>query len=283
MDQVYTRGRYMHQGRVSKTVFERHCLEEYAEVFKTVCYDAAYYRFPEPHHLESLASQVPADFLFALKVTDRITICRFPKLDRFGSRAGQMNPDFLNVELFASEFLSACESMRERIGLLILEFSRLHRSEFPRGRVFVEALDSFLGKLPKGWPYAVEIRNATFLEPPYFAALRKHGATHVLSSWERMPSIAEQVALPDAFTTPNRAAARLLLQPGRRYAEAVRAFSPYDKIVEVCASGRDGAVALIRQGLEPAQGKQTLIYVNNRLEGNAPLTIWAILEQAGIE
>jgi hypothetical protein len=34
---------------------------------------------------------VPADFLFSFKVTDEITTRRFPKLPRFGERAGQQN------------------------------------------------------------------------------------------------------------------------------------------------------------------------------------------------
>lgn len=282
LNQVYSAERYTRKGAFSTSDFERTCLEEYAQVFKTVCIDAAYYRFPEPRYLTFLASQVPDDFLFALKVTDQITIRRFPNLVRFGPRTGSMNPDFLNVDLFASRFLSACEPVRRHIGLLIFEFSTIHRDEFARGRDFVQALDSFLGRLPGGWPYAVEIRNATFLEPPYFATLKHHSVTHVLNSWERMPPLPEQLSLADVQTTPERSAARLLLQPGRRYAEAVRAFTPYDKIVEPCASARAGAVTLIRNAIAQDGRSKTMIYVNNRLEGNAPQTIWAILDQAGL-
>ncbi len=43
-------------------------------MFKAVSVDAAYYRFPDQRILESLFTQVPADFQFALKVTDDITI-----------------------------------------------------------------------------------------------------------------------------------------------------------------------------------------------------------------
>lgn len=48
-------------------------------------------------YLEGLASQVPADFRFGLKVTDEITIRRFPKLPRFGFRAGQPNEHSLDA------------------------------------------------------------------------------------------------------------------------------------------------------------------------------------------
>ena len=39
--QLYTPSRYEYRGRVAKTRFERGCLTDYAEVFKTVCVDAA--------------------------------------------------------------------------------------------------------------------------------------------------------------------------------------------------------------------------------------------------
>ena len=87
--QVYEDARYTWRGRFSQTRFDRTCLAEYAETFKTVCVDAAYYKFPEERHVEGLVSQVPPDFRFTFKVTDEITVKRFPKLARFGEKAGQ--------------------------------------------------------------------------------------------------------------------------------------------------------------------------------------------------
>src|SRR5437868_14199994 len=88
---LYDRERYVTRGKFAVTRFERDCLAEYAEVFKTVCVDGAYYRFPERRQLENLRAQVPADFQFAFKVTDQITIQNFPNLPRFGDRAGKAN------------------------------------------------------------------------------------------------------------------------------------------------------------------------------------------------
>ena len=68
--QLYTPARYEYRGKAAKTRFERGCLAEYAEIFKTVCVDAAYYTFPSQKYLEGLAAQVPDDFRFAFKVTD---------------------------------------------------------------------------------------------------------------------------------------------------------------------------------------------------------------------
>ena len=52
--QLYTPARYEYRGKVAKTRFERDCLSEYAEVFKTVCVDAAYYTFPSDKYLAGL-------------------------------------------------------------------------------------------------------------------------------------------------------------------------------------------------------------------------------------
>lgn len=55
--QIYDGQRYDWRGKFSVSRFDKHCLEEYAAVFKTVCVDAGYYRFPTPEYLESLVSR----------------------------------------------------------------------------------------------------------------------------------------------------------------------------------------------------------------------------------
>ena len=279
--QLYTEDRYVWRGRFSEARFGRQCLAEYAEVFKTVCVDAAYYKFPDRTYLEGLVSQVPPDFLFALKVTDAITIRRFPNLPRFGLHAGKLNEDFLNAERFAEAFLEPCAAFRSNIGLLMFEFSRFYPSDFGRGRDVVEALDGFLSRLPRGWPYGLEIRNRSFLQPEYFALLRRHGVAHIYNSWEAMPPVTEQLALPESRTRPELCAARFLLKPGRRYEDAVKRFSPYQRVQEIYPEGRAAGAALIREAMSRGTPGKTFVYVNNRFEGNALETIAAMVEQSG--
>ena len=61
---------------------------------------------------------VPGDFQFTFKVTDDITLKRFPKLPRFGTRAEQPNQHFLDADLFRRAFLAPCETVRPMVGLL---------------------------------------------------------------------------------------------------------------------------------------------------------------------
>src|SRR6266481_1734695 len=147
---LYHPVRYEYRGKFALTRFNRGCLGEYAEVFKTVCVDAAYYTFPSQQYLEGMVNQTPDDFLFGLKVTDAITIKKFPKLDCFGDLAGKPNENFLNADLFAKGFLKPCEAVRQAIGLLMFEFSRFWVTDYEHGRDFVADLDRFLAQLPKG-------------------------------------------------------------------------------------------------------------------------------------
>jgi uncharacterized protein YecE (DUF72 family) len=273
--QLYSPERYEYRGKVAKTRFERGCLAEYAEVFKTVCVDAAYYKFPDRRYLEGLVSQVPSDFQFGFKVTDEITIKRFTNLPRHGLRAGKPNENYLNAELFASAFLRPFEEFHSQVGVFMFEFSRFHSSDYQHGHDFVADLDTFLGKLPKGWPYAIEMRNKAWLVPDYFACLARHGVTHVFNSWDAMPPVSEQMALPSSRTNPELVAARFLLKPGRKYEDAVKAFQPYDKMKEVNEEARQAGRALINEGEHYEPRRKTFIYVNNRLEGNALETIGA--------
>src|SRR5579859_2254101 len=98
--QIYDREKYITHGRFAETRFKRDCLTEYAEVFKTVCFDGAYYRFQDERSIEKLVKQVPDDFVFTFKVTDEITIKTFTDLPRHGKRAGKPNENFLNADMF---------------------------------------------------------------------------------------------------------------------------------------------------------------------------------------
>ena len=277
LGQLYTPARYEYRGKVASTRFERDCLTEYAEVFKTVCVDAAFYKFPDEKYLNGMVSQVPADFQFAFKVTDEITIKKFPNLPRHGARAGKANENFLNADLFARAFLKPCEPFRKNVGLLMFEFSRFYPSDYGHGREFVADLDRFLAALPKGWPYGVETRNKLWLQPDYFACLARHSVTHVFNSWDAMAPVSEQMALPASRTNPKLIAARFLLKPGRKYEEAVKTFQPYDKVKEPYPDARASGRAMIVEGERYEPRRNTYIYVNNRLEGNALETIDAMI------
>ena len=89
-----------------------------------------------------------------------------------------------------------------------------------------------------------------------------------------MPSIADQMKIPGAFTA-DFTVTRALLRPGRAYEQAVEKFQPYDKVQDENPEVRDALREMIRRMKE--ERRAAYIYVNNRLEGNAPETIQAVV------
>jgi uncharacterized protein YecE (DUF72 family) len=274
---IYTPSRYETRGKFSRAKFEATCLAEYAETFKSVCFDGGFYQFPSSKLLDAYLSQVPTDFRLSIKVTEDVTVKTFPNLARYGRRAGQPNEHFLDADLFIASFLGPLEPYRAQVGTLIFEFSHFHQADYGHGREFVEALDQFLGRLPKGWNYSVEVRNESFLQPEYFAALRRHGVSHAFNSWSRMPSVSAQLQLADSFTA-DFTSARFLLKPGRAYEQAVKKFEPYTDVREELPEARAAIYELLTPA-KPGRPNTRFIYVNNRLEGSAPRTIYAVLSE----
>ena len=85
----------------------------------------------------------------------------------------------------------------------------------------------------------VEIRNPEYLSPAYFDLLSAHNVAHVFNAWTRMPSLADQVQLPGAFTA-DFTVVRALLAKGRNYEQAVKTFEPYRVIQEPNESAGTG-------------------------------------------
>ena len=272
--QIYTRELYQTRGRFSEKRFQAECLAEYATVFPVVCGDFTFYQFPSEAYWRRLFASAPSTLQYALKVPEDITVKLFPGHARYGPRAGQINESFLNAALFASGFLELLRPYRQRVAVLILEFGAFTQRTCSDVREFLAELDPFLAALPRDFRYAVEIRNEEFLGAEYLACLHRHRVAHVLNGWTRMPEIGEQMALPDVYTA-DFTVARALLRRGRVYAEAVEKFSPYTRIQDPNPQTRDALRALVSRARE--RNEPSYIFVNNRLEGNAPETIQALV------
>ena len=272
---IYTRERYFTRGQFSQKKFEAECLREYAETFSTVCGDFAFYQFPSDDFWQRLFGRVPEHFRFAFKVPEQITCKVFPNHARYGPQAGCENEAFLDAMMFREMFLRPLERYGEKTALLIFEFGAFGRRSFEGLPDFLDRLDPFLNALPRNFRYAVEIRNPEFLEKDYFACLRSHGVAHVYNAWSKMPELRHQMAIPDSATA-NFLVSRALLRHGRVYEDAVGLFQPYTHIQDPNPEARESMRVLIGRAREDKQ--LLFLFVNNRLEGNAPLTILSLVE-----
>ena len=137
-----------------KTTFARECLGEYCQylyngepLFRTVGNDSTFYRPPTANQLKNYLNQIPEDFEMCFKVWEELTIPTFSSHPRYGAKAGQANPRFLDAGLFKDLVLAPYREARfgPHTGPFLFEFQR-HGMV---ARDFVAKLDTFLSNYRK--------------------------------------------------------------------------------------------------------------------------------------
>jgi len=181
----------------AKSTFAQECLREYCQyqykgepLFRTVGNDATFYRPPTANQLRRYRNQLPEGFEMSFKVWEELTIPSYAKQARYGLKAGQPNPRFLDAQVFKDFVLMPYREAKfeSHTGPFIFEFQRHGMS----ADEFCSRLEGFFGQVPKEFRYAVEIRNAGLLGAEYHKVLETHGVAHVYNHWSYMPPLAEQ-------------------------------------------------------------------------------------------
>jgi uncharacterized protein YecE (DUF72 family) len=140
-------------------------LEEYARHFTTVEIDSTFYGAPRDSVVLGWYDRTPEGFTFSAKFPKEIT--HDSKLEGAGEAA--------------RTFVGTLRALGEKLGLLTLQFAYDFTPDLlPR-------LDAFLGDLPQGVRYAVEIRNRRWLTPDLRGMLSSHHTALVLQDLYTMP------------------------------------------------------------------------------------------------
>jgi hypothetical protein len=100
---------------------------------------------------------------------------------------------------------------------------------------------------------------------------------HVLNHWTAMPPLHEQFSRLGKCFPASLVVFRLLTPRGLPYEQAVARYSPYDRIVEPQPRMRRETASLLAVAI--SEGRTPYILVNNRCEGNAPLTLQALVDE----
>jgi len=236
-------------------------------LFRTVGIDRSYYAPLGEAELVRYREDVPEGFLCTMKVWSGI-------VTREDLRTGALTPTFLDSRVFLERVLSPLErAFAKNLGVLLFVFSPMRGAGRPSAEEFSERLDRFLSEIPKVFPCAVELRNPELLTGSYLRTLARHGASHVLGSWERMPSIKRQLAVP-SIMAGKLVVCRLSIRPGDEYAERKRVCHPFDRLISVDEEMRAGVLDIARRCA--VEGRRLFVIVNNKMEGSAPLTVRAL-------
>jgi uncharacterized protein YecE (DUF72 family) len=124
----------------------------YAGKFPTVEINNTFYRLPKESVLLDWASQVPEQFTFAIKASQRITHHARLKEDAASPL------DYL---------LRTTSSLGSRLGPVLFQLPPNLKKDLPR-------LQGFLGLLPKGRRFTIEFRHESWFDDDVVTALRDH-------------------------------------------------------------------------------------------------------------
>ncbi len=142
-------------------------LEAYARRFPIVEIDSTFYGIPRATTVQSWRDRTPEDFLFAAK---------FPKLITHEKKLDRAQGD-------AEAFVGVMGALGEKLAVLTLQFAYDFTPDH------FDRLDDFLGVLPDGPRYAVEVRNRAWLTPYLGEMLSDHNVSLVLQDLHYMPRL----------------------------------------------------------------------------------------------
>jgi len=138
-------------------------LRFYAERLPAVEINNTFYRMPKPALLESWAGEVPDQFRFVLKASQRIT--HHKRLKDASEEVGY--------------FFRVASTLGGRLGPALFQLPPNLKKDLPR-------LAEFLGLLPPEARAAFEFRHASWFEDDVFEALRSRGAALCIAEDEEL-------------------------------------------------------------------------------------------------
>ena len=244
-------------------------------MLRTVGIDRTYYGPITVDELRAYAAQLPPGFRCCTKAPASVTGLVM------GPAAGSVrNPTFLSADRLIHELLLPYALVfQEHTGPFILEFPPFPRNERIEPREFLDRLDKFLGQLPVGFEYAVELRDQRLLTTQYRDILERRQVGHTFNYWSAMPMPGKQAEIVAPENLPF-SVIRLLLRPGTRYEDQRELYRPFDKIVTVDDTMREQVTGLSDRVL--TTGRKVWVLVNNKAEGSSPQTVMALAQKLAI-
>lgn len=250
-------------------------LEEYARKYETVEVDQWFWslfgedkvKLPDPAHVKEYRDAAPEGFRFTVKAPNSICLTHFYKKKKTDPLIP--NPHFLSLDLF-DRFLSSLAPIAPLLGPLIFQFEYLNRQKMSSKKRFLEQLEAFAKELPDAHEYAVEIRNANYMDGSWFEFLNRNRLGLVLLQGYWMPPITEVYRKHRSRILAQETVIIRLHGPDRQNIEKA-ARNRWNRVI----APKDDELAAIAGMVDDllSQGSNVYVNINNHYEGSAPLTI----------
>jgi uncharacterized protein YecE (DUF72 family) len=225
-------------------------LTYYATKFNTVEVDSTFYRTPSVATVNGWERKTPKGFILAAKIPQTITHEKVLQ---------DCNEDL-------KYFLETMDLMGDKLGPLLFQFGYFNKKAFKSGDEFLARLKPFLKKLPKGYKFALEIRNKQWLTAEFFDLLRAHKVAYALIDQAWMPRPSEIFEKFDPITA-DFTYIRLL---GDRKGIELKT-KIWDEVIVDRSRELMSWVNVCQRTVR--RGVNTYVYVNNHYAGFAPKTV----------
>jgi len=225
-------------------------LSYYATKFNTVEVDSTFYRTPSAATVNGWNRKTPTGFLLAAKIPQVITHEKILQ----------------DCDEDLKHYLETMDLMGDKLGPLLFQFGYFNRDAFEGGGDFMARLEPFLKKLPKGYKFALEIRNKNWLSKSFFDLLREYNVAYALIDQAWMPRVSEIFEKFDPITADF---AYMRLLGDRKGIE--QKTKVWDKVIVDRSRELMSWVNVCQRTIR--RGVSTYVYVNNHYAGFAPATV----------
>jgi uncharacterized protein YecE (DUF72 family) len=171
-----------------------------------------------------------------------------------------------NCDEDLKHFLETMDLMGDKLGPLLFQFGYFNKTAFKSGKEFLARLEPFLKKLPKGYKFALEIRNKQWLSAEFCDLLREHEVAYTLIDQAWMPRVSEIFEKFDPITADFTYIRLLGDRQGIEQQTKI-----WDKLIVDRSRGLMRWVNVCQKTVR--RGVSTYVYVNNHYAGFAPATV----------
>ncbi len=150
-------------------ISKRDFLPFFARHFKTVEINSTFYHLPKHTTIEHWLEVTPDDFVFTLKANRNITHRK--RLDESAK------------EIIT--FIHLIKPLKPKLGAMLFQLP-------PYIKLDIKLLDEFVLRLPKGYKYAIEFRDGSWMDDVVFELLELNGVALCINDFDQkqMPWIA---------------------------------------------------------------------------------------------
>jgi uncharacterized protein YecE (DUF72 family) len=231
-------------------------------------------KLPDIGTVKSYADSVPEDFLFTVKAPNSLTLTHFysRQTKKHAEYAGKENEYFLDNELL-ERFLERLTLMESKLGPIMFQFEYLNKKKMPSKEMFFDRFHEFIVKAPKGYRYAIEIRNPNYLSPAFFQFLKDHDLGYVYLEGYYMPHIGE---VYEKFEPATAEFSIIRLHGGDRLEMETQTGGLWNRAIVPKPRGLKSAAQIVRTNRK--KNIVTFVNLNNHFEGSAPITAERFLD-----